>query len=73
MGSIGLSSDFMGALAGQSSNSSSLDELPRCLDRQEFALVAVGRPLLADAHWVKKIRAGQAVAGFSAAALGTLH
>lgn len=50
MGSIGLSSDFMGALAGQSSNSSSLDELPRCLDRQEFALVAVGRPLLADEY-----------------------
>ena len=73
VGSIGLSSDFMGAFAGHSSEASSLDELLRRLDRQEFDLVAVGRPLLADPHWVEKIRTGQAVEGYAGAALATLH
>ncbi|QKG58332.1 NADH:flavin oxidoreductase [Hymenobacter sp. BRD128] len=75
VGSVGLSSDFMGAFAGQSSAPSSLDELLRRLDRQEFDLVAVGRPLLADPDWAEKIRAGHAgeLQGFSAAALGTLY
>lgn len=73
VGSVGLAGDFMGAFAGQSSAPSSLDELLRRLDRQEFDLVAVGRPLLADPHWVEKIQAGQEVEGFSAAALGTLY
>ena len=73
VGSVGLSSDFMGAFAGQSSEPSSLDELLRRLDRQEFDLVAVGRPLLADPGWVEKIRDGQEVQRFAATALGTLH
>jgi 2,4-dienoyl-CoA reductase-like NADH-dependent reductase (Old Yellow Enzyme family) len=63
----------MGAFRGQSSEAASIDELLRRLDRQEFDLVAVGRPLLADPNWVEKIREGQAVENFSAAALGTLH
>ena len=73
VGSVGLSGDFMGAFAGQSSEPSSLDELLRRLDRQEFDLVAVGRPLLADPNWAKKIRDGQQVQSFAATALGTLH
>jgi len=73
VGSIGLNGDFMGAFRGQSSEAASIDELLRRLDRQEFDLVAVGRPLLADPNWVEKIQAGQAVENFSAAALGTLH
>ena len=73
VGSIGLNGDFMGAFRGQSSEAASIDELLRRLDRQEFDLVAVGRPLLADPNWVEKIREGQAVENFSAAALGTLH
>lgn len=56
VGSVGLSSDFFGAFAGESSEPSSLDELVRRIDRGDFDLVAVGRPLLADADWVKKIK-----------------
>ena len=56
VGSVGLTGDFFGAFAGESSEPSSLDELVRRMDRGDFDLVAVGRPLLADPNWVQKIR-----------------
>lgn len=56
VGSVGLSGDFLAAFGGASSEPSSLDELLRRMDRGDFDLVAVGRPLLADPHWVQKIR-----------------
>jgi 2,4-dienoyl-CoA reductase-like NADH-dependent reductase (Old Yellow Enzyme family) len=55
VGSVGLSGEFLAAFAGESSNPSSLDELLRRMDRGDFDLVAVGRPLLADPAWVQKI------------------
>lgn len=59
VGSVGLSGDFFGAFAGQSSEPSSLDELVRRMDNEEFDLIAVGRPILADPFWVQKIREGR--------------
>lgn len=56
VGSVGLSGDFFGAFAGQSSEPSSLDEPVRRMDNNEFDLIAVGRPILADPFWVQKIR-----------------
>jgi len=56
VGSVGVTGDFFGAFAGESSQPSSLDELTRRMDRGDFDLVAVGRPLLADPYWVQKIR-----------------
>ncbi|MGI4863978.1 MAG: NADH:flavin oxidoreductase [Janthinobacterium lividum] len=77
VGSVGLSGDFMGAFAGENStpSASSLDELTRRLDRQEFDLVAIGRSLIADPDWVEKIQHNRAteLQGFNAAALGVLH
>lgn len=55
VGSIGLNGEFLAAFAGENSEPSSLDELVRRLDRGDFDLVAVGRPLLADPSWTKKI------------------
>jgi len=74
VGSVGLSGDFFGAFAGESSQPSSLDELTRRMDRGDFDLVAVGRPLLSDPNWVKKIKLGQTelLKGFSKEALGEL-
>jgi 2,4-dienoyl-CoA reductase-like NADH-dependent reductase (Old Yellow Enzyme family) len=74
VGSVGLTGDFFGAFAGESSQPSSLEELTRRLDRGDFDLVAVGRPLLSDPNWTKKIKAGQteALKGFSKEALGEL-
>jgi 2,4-dienoyl-CoA reductase-like NADH-dependent reductase (Old Yellow Enzyme family) len=74
VGSVGLSGEFLAAFAGESSEPSSLDELIRRMDRGDFDLVAVGRPLLADPSWVKKIKSGRTaeLKGFSKAALGEL-
>ncbi|MFD0795778.1 NADH:flavin oxidoreductase [Mucilaginibacter litoreus] len=59
VGSVGLSGDFFGSFAGESSEVSSLDELLRRFDRGDFDLVGVGRPILADPNWVKKIHEGR--------------
>lgn len=74
VGSVGLSGDFFGAFAGESSQPSSLDELTRRLDRGDFDLVAVGRPILADPNWVTKIKNNKTseLKGFSKEALGEL-
>ncbi len=74
VGSVGLSGDFFGAFAGESSEPTSLEELNRRFDRGDFDLVAVGRPLLSDPNWVAKIKAGKTdqLKGFSKEALGAL-
>lgn len=74
VGSVGLNGDFMAAFAGESSSPSSLDELMRRMDRGDFDLVGVGRPLLSDPFWTQKIREGRSaeLKGFTKEALGTL-
>lgn len=74
VGSVGLTGEFLGAFQGESSDPSSLDELIRRFDRGDFDLVAVGRPLLADPQWVKKIREGRTdeLKGFTKEALAEL-
>lgn len=74
VGSVGLTGDFFGAFAGESSQPSSLDELLRRFDRGDFDLVGVGRPLLADPFWTQKIREGRTdeLKGFTKEALGEL-
>ena len=73
-GSIGLFGDFLAAFKGEASTPSSLDELLRRIDRGDFDLAAVGRALLADAGWARKIREGRSseLIGFSKDALATL-
>lgn len=74
VGSVGLSGDFLGAFGGEASQPSSLGNLPRRLDREEFDLVAVGRALLADPAWTTKIRDDRYrdLKGFSPAAFAEL-
>ncbi|MNY42558.1 NADH:flavin oxidoreductase / NADH oxidase family protein [compost metagenome] len=71
VGSVGLSGEFLAAFRGESSEPSSLEELMRRMDRGDFDLVAVGRPLLADAQWLQKIRDSRdaELKGFSREAL----
>ena len=59
VGSVGLTGEFIAAYGGESSRPAFLDELIRCLDREEFDLVAVGRALLQDPQWLLKIRDGR--------------
>jgi 2,4-dienoyl-CoA reductase-like NADH-dependent reductase (Old Yellow Enzyme family) len=75
VGSVGLSSDFIGAFMGEGSAQSSLDDIEARLDKGEFDLVAVGRALLQDPLWAQKIKLGQldALKDYDAAALQTLY
>jgi len=74
VGSVGLSSDFIGSFSGESSKPASLDNLIQRLERDEFDLIAVGRALLSDPHWVTKVRTGDSnsMKDFSPAALAEL-
>jgi 2,4-dienoyl-CoA reductase-like NADH-dependent reductase (Old Yellow Enzyme family) len=74
VGSVGLNGEFIAAFGGASSEPSSLDELLRRMDRGDFDLVAVGRPLLADPQWAQKIRDNRndELKGFSKEALAQL-
>jgi 2,4-dienoyl-CoA reductase-like NADH-dependent reductase (Old Yellow Enzyme family) len=74
VGSVGLSGDFLAAFQGETSMPRFLDELLRRFDRGDFDLLAVGRPLLADAGWSRKIHEGRSseLTSFSKEVLVTL-
>lgn len=75
VGSIGLSGEFTKAFRGDGSTPAPLDDLLARLERGEFDLVAVGRALLADPNWVRKIKADNRdeLKGFSKEDLATLR
>ncbi|MFB5660976.1 NADH:flavin oxidoreductase [Alteribacillus sp. HJP-4] len=72
VGSVGLDGEFT-SFSG--ANTTSLDGLIQKLDEDEFDLVAIGRSLLMDPEWVKKVRDGkiQDLLPFNKEALQTLH
>ena len=74
VGSIGLSSDFFGAFAGQGSAAAPLDDLVERMDKGEFDLIAIGRALLQDPNWASKVKDGKldALEDYDAVALATL-
>jgi 2,4-dienoyl-CoA reductase-like NADH-dependent reductase (Old Yellow Enzyme family) len=59
VGSVGLTSEFLGAFRGEGSSVGKLDETIARLERGEFDLVAVGRALLQDPEWASKVKAGR--------------
>ncbi len=75
VGSVGLSGEFTAAYAGEASEPASLDNLIEMMERKEFDLIAVGRALLQDPGWVRKIRDGREgeLMTFTKEALGKLY
>jgi len=59
VGSVGLNSDFIGAFLGEASESAGIDQLIERLERDEFDLVGVGRALLSDYAWARKVKEGR--------------
>jgi 2,4-dienoyl-CoA reductase-like NADH-dependent reductase (Old Yellow Enzyme family) len=60
VGSVGLSGEFLEAMfQGHASKTTGFAELVRRLDRGDFDLVAVGRAILQDPHWARKIKDGR--------------
>lgn len=75
VGSVGLTADFIGAIAmKESSETRAIDDLLDRLNKGEFDLVAVGRALLQDPQWSNKVRGGQLdeIHSFDSGALATL-
>ncbi len=56
VGSVGLSSDFIGAFTGSGSKTRPISDVIERLDKGEFDLVAVGRALLQDPLWAQKVK-----------------
>jgi 2,4-dienoyl-CoA reductase-like NADH-dependent reductase (Old Yellow Enzyme family) len=76
VGSVGLSGEFLDALyQGQGSNKAYFSELIRRFDRGDFDLVAIGRAILQDPLWVRKIREGRLseIRDFDKASLSNLY
>jgi 2,4-dienoyl-CoA reductase-like NADH-dependent reductase (Old Yellow Enzyme family) len=78
VGSVGLKGvDFVHSLRnpGDASEVSDLGELETRLERGEFDLVAVGRALLQDPLWAKKVRDGRSdeLMNYEASAMATLY
>ncbi len=76
VGSVGLDVEFTSLFTeGKGAGNTGIESLLEKLDRQEFDLVAVGRALLVDPAWVRKIQEGRTneLIPFSAEALQTLN
>jgi len=75
VGSVGLSSDFIGAFRGEASKTRPIADAIERLDRGEYDLIAVGRALLQDPYWAQKIREERLdeLADYDAAALKVLY
>ncbi|MEM6710000.1 MAG: NADH:flavin oxidoreductase [Pseudomonadota bacterium] len=75
VGSVGLSSDFIGAFQGEDSKTQPIALAVERLERGEFDMLAVGRALLQDPFWAQKIREGRTdeLADYDAKALATLY
>jgi 2,4-dienoyl-CoA reductase-like NADH-dependent reductase (Old Yellow Enzyme family) len=74
VGSVGLSGEFMAGFRGERSHPSPLDELLRRFERGDFDLVGVGRAILSDPEWARKIRENRTeeLLDYSREALATL-
>jgi 2,4-dienoyl-CoA reductase-like NADH-dependent reductase (Old Yellow Enzyme family) len=74
VGSVSLSGEFIGSFMGEASEATGIDDLLERLDAGEFDLVAVGRALLVDPAWARKVHEGRfdALMPFKPEALATL-
>ena len=72
---MALSGDAIGSLLGESSSATGIDDLLDRLERDEFDLVAVGRALLVDPAWTRKMQEARydELLPFEPAALATLY
>jgi len=74
VGSVGLSGEFLAALGGERSISAGFGQLIDRMARDEFDLIAIGRALISNPDWPKKVRAGDmaSLQGFHPAMLQSL-
>ena len=59
-GAVGMSGDFIQTFSGKAGEPEPVDAVAARVEAGEFDLVAVGRPMLANADWARKVRDGAA-------------
>lgn len=74
VGSVGLSGEFLASFQGQDSEPAGLQSLIKRMENEEFDMIAVGRALISNPHWVKQVRTGEldSLKGFSPSLLAEL-
>ncbi|HNF08109.1 MAG TPA: NADH:flavin oxidoreductase [Pseudomonadales bacterium] len=74
VGSVGLDDDFIASFMGKGAGTAGIDQLLERMQHGEFDLVAVGRALLLDPNWARKLHRGEVdqFQPFNPAALATL-
>lgn len=73
VGSVGLDKEFMGPEGmAFTPGTTGIDRLLDRIERDEFDLIAVGRSLIADPDWPRRITRGEPVNPFTAELLGSL-
>jgi 2,4-dienoyl-CoA reductase-like NADH-dependent reductase (Old Yellow Enzyme family) len=75
VGSVGLDLDVTASFKGENAVPAALTELVRRFERGDFDLVGLGRVLLADPHWIEKVRDGRLdeLQPFSAKAVDSVY
>ena len=58
VGSVSLSGEFIGSFMGEASEATGIDDLLVRMETDEFDMVAVGRALLVDPAWSRKVHEG---------------
>ncbi|MAK60729.1 MAG: 12-oxophytodienoate reductase [Ponticaulis sp.] len=59
VGSVGLSTEFTAAFRGDGAKTRPLIDVVERLEKGEFDMIAVGRALLQDPEWAKKVKEGR--------------
>lgn len=72
VGSVGLSKGLFESRGAGSDFADNLGALVKRFERQEFDLIAVGRMLIANPDWVRRVRLGQPLRAFNRSLLATL-
>lgn len=72
VGSVSLTEDFVNTFGQKGTETAGIERLLDMLDRGDFDLVAVGRALITNPDWPKRIRDGRPISTFDPAALATL-
>ena len=75
VGSVGLDTDMNAAFRGKDAAVQSLDKITALVASGEVDLEAVGRSLLMDPQWARKVREGRLgeLKAFEAASMKTLY
>lgn len=75
VGSVGLTGEFLAAFRGEGSQPSSIENVIKSIEANEYDMVAVGRALINDPEWIEKIRDDRAdeLKPFATRDLATLY